>query len=218
MNAGISERLHLLPGRAKDQGIAALQPDTLQHRSSQRHHQEVDLFLSDLFRPATLAHVMHLGRRRNKPQDLGRNQIVVKHGLGGPQQAKSLQRKQLGVARPCTYQINFPLHASSPLVSSAGASAMAASNPFLLARECSRSCFRRAAEAARVWTDSLAPTRTRAPVSISPPIFGSPTFPAPTTSHGRPVSFMNIGNKLFTLSLLRSALKGRGFKPRRNRP
>src|SRR5258708_17606567 len=141
MNAGISERLHLLPGRAKDQGIAALETDNLQPRSSQRHHQEVDLFLSDLFRPATLAHVMHLGRRRNKPQDLGRNQIVVKHGLGGPQQAKSLQRKQLGVARPCTYQINFPLHASSPLVSSAGASAMAASNAFLLASECSRSCF-----------------------------------------------------------------------------
>src|SRR5258708_20970348 len=141
MNAGISERLHLLPGPAKDQGIAALQTDNLQPRSSQRHHQEVDLFLSDLVRPATLAHVMHLGRRRNKPQDLGRNQVVVKHCLGGSQQAKSLQRKQLGVARPRTYQINFPLHASSPLVSSAGASAMAASNPFLLARAFSRSCF-----------------------------------------------------------------------------
>src|SRR3977135_3593196 len=40
----------------------------------------------------------------------------------------------------------------------------------------------------------------RAPVSISPPIFGSPTLPAPTTRHCFPASFMNIGNKLVTIS------------------
>src|SRR4030088_2557924 len=40
----------------------------------------------------------------------------------------------------------------------------------------------------------------RAPVSMSPPIFGSPTLPAPTTRHCFPASFMNIGNKLVTVS------------------
>src|ERR1019366_8694095 len=40
----------------------------------------------------------------------------------------------------------------------------------------------------------------RAPVSMSPPIFGSPTFPAPTTKHCFPVSFINIGNRLVTVS------------------
>src|ERR1035441_5176704 len=40
----------------------------------------------------------------------------------------------------------------------------------------------------------------RAPVSMSPPIFGSPTFPAPTTRHCFPVSFINIGNRLVTVS------------------
>src|SRR5580704_17356986 len=39
-------------------------------------------------------------------------------------------------------------------------------------------------------------TRTSAPVSTSPPIFGSPTFPAPTTRQRLPSSFKNIGNKL----------------------
>src|SRR5712664_3523840 len=40
----------------------------------------------------------------------------------------------------------------------------------------------------------------RAPVSISPPILGSPTLPAPTTRHCFPASFINIGNKLVTVS------------------
>src|SRR5262252_2666688 len=45
---------------------------------------------------------------------------------------------------------------------------------------------------------SRATTRMRAPVSSRPLIFGSPTFPAPTTRHCRASSFMNIGNKLVT--------------------
>src|SRR5258708_6173339 len=40
----------------------------------------------------------------------------------------------------------------------------------------------------------------RAPVSMSPAILGSPTLPAPTTRHCFPASFMNIGNKLVTVS------------------
>src|SRR4029077_1071235 len=40
----------------------------------------------------------------------------------------------------------------------------------------------------------------RAPVSMSPPIFGSTTLPAPTTRHCFPASFINIGNKLVTVS------------------
>src|ERR1700675_4071818 len=47
---------------------------------------------------------------------------------------------------------------------------------------------------------SNATTWTRAPVSMSPPIFGSPTSPAPTTRHCFPASFINIGNKLVTVS------------------
>src|SRR5579863_1774473 len=43
-----------------------------------------------------------------------------------------------------------------------------------------------------------ATTRMCAPVSSSPAIFGSPTFPAPTTRTCRPSSFKNIGNKLVT--------------------
>src|SRR5580700_11740322 len=39
-----------------------------------------------------------------------------------------------------------------------------------------------------------------APVSISPPIFGSPTFPAPTTRHCLPASFTNMGNRLVRIS------------------
>src|ERR1700686_2048751 len=45
---------------------------------------------------------------------------------------------------------------------------------------------------------SSATTRIRAPVPSRPPIFGSPTFPAPTTRHCLPSSFKNIGNKLVT--------------------
>src|SRR6266849_7919977 len=40
----------------------------------------------------------------------------------------------------------------------------------------------------------------RAPVSMSPPILGSPTLRAPTTRHRFPASFINIGNKLVTVS------------------
>src|SRR5208337_3504145 len=38
-----------------------------------------------------------------------------------------------------------------------------------------------------------------APVSMSPPIFGSPTLPAPTTRQCFPASFINIGNRLVTV-------------------
>src|SRR6266849_6813073 len=53
----------------------------------------------------------------------------------------------------------------------------------------------------------MATTRMRAPVSSSPPIFGSPTLPAPTTRHSLPANFMNIGNKLFTDFLTRLPLR-----------
>src|SRR5208337_3239935 len=43
---------------------------------------------------------------------------------------------------------------------------------------------------------SGATTLTAAPAATKPPILGSPTRPAPTTRHGRPVSFKNTGNKL----------------------
>src|ERR1700683_2107335 len=39
----------------------------------------------------------------------------------------------------------------------------------------------------------------RPPVPISPPIFGSPMFPAPTTRQCLPSSFKNIGNKLLII-------------------
>src|SRR5216683_598899 len=53
----------------------------------------------------------------------------------------------------------------------------------------------------RTWPlAAIATTWTRAPVSMSPPILGSPTLPAPTTRHCFPASFMNIGNKLVTVS------------------
>src|SRR5712672_1462100 len=35
---------------------------------------------------------------------------------------------------------------------------------------------------------------------MRPPILGSPTFPAPTTRQRLPSSFINIGNKLLTIS------------------
>ena len=50
---------------------------------------------------------------------------------------------------------------------------------------------------------SIATTRMRAPVSISAPIFGSPTLPAPTTRDRRPASFTNMGNRLVTVSSCR---------------
>src|SRR5260370_2354456 len=53
----------------------------------------------------------------------------------------------------------------------------------------------------RTWSlAEIATTCMPAPVSMSPPILGSPTFPAPTTRHCFPASFINIGNKLVTVS------------------
>src|SRR5438309_3979693 len=53
----------------------------------------------------------------------------------------------------------------------------------------------------RTWPlAATATTWIRAPVSMSPPILGSPTLPAPTTRHCFPASFINIGNKLVTVS------------------
>src|SRR5229473_4245371 len=53
----------------------------------------------------------------------------------------------------------------------------------------------------RTWPlAAIATTCMRAPVSMSPPILGSPTLPAPTTRHCFPASFINIGNKLVTVS------------------
>src|SRR5713101_3645818 len=53
----------------------------------------------------------------------------------------------------------------------------------------------------RTWPlAAIATTWMRAPVSMSPPILGSPTLPAPTTRHCFPASFINIGNKLVTVS------------------
>src|ERR1700674_2343147 len=53
----------------------------------------------------------------------------------------------------------------------------------------------------RTWSlAAIATTWMRAPVSIRPPILGSPTLPAPTTRHCFPASFINIGNKLVTVS------------------
>src|ERR1700674_4019694 len=53
----------------------------------------------------------------------------------------------------------------------------------------------------RTWSlAAIATTWMRAPVSMRLPILGSPTLPAPTTRHCFPASFMNIGNKLVTVS------------------
>src|SRR5258708_4743034 len=53
----------------------------------------------------------------------------------------------------------------------------------------------------RTWSlAEIATTWMRAPVSMSPAILGSPTLPAPTTRHCFPASFINIGNKLVTVS------------------
>src|ERR1700674_4156141 len=53
----------------------------------------------------------------------------------------------------------------------------------------------------RTWSlAAIATTWMRAPVSIRPPILGSPTLPAPTTRHCFPASFINIGNMLVTVS------------------
>src|SRR5216683_6048507 len=53
----------------------------------------------------------------------------------------------------------------------------------------------------RTWSVAeMATTWMRASVSISPPILGSPTLPAPMTRHRFPASFINIGNKLVTVS------------------
>ena len=50
-----------------------------------------------------------------------------------------------------------------------------------------------------------ATTRTRAPACTRLLIFDSAMVPAPTTKHGRPVSFMNIGNSFVEfISSLRS--------------
>src|SRR5260370_26762934 len=57
---------------------------------------------------------------------------------------------------------------------------------------------------------SSATTWTRAPVSIRPPILGSPTLPAPTTRHRLPSSFTNIGNKLLIILLNCSTLHAAG--------
>src|SRR6267154_1894991 len=62
------------------------------------------------------------------------------------------------------------------------------------------------AHACTVSVASRATTWRRAPVSMSPPILGSPTFPAPTTRHRLPSSFINIGNKLLTISPVRLSL------------
>src|ERR1700680_121794 len=62
----------------------------------------------------------------------------------------------------------------------------------------SSSSFPARAHSRTVGLASRATTRIRAPVSSRPPIFGSPTFPAPTTKHCLPSNFKNIGNKLVT--------------------
>src|SRR5258708_408470 len=64
----------------------------------------------------------------------------------------------------------------------------------------SRSIFPASAHS-RTWSlAEIATTWMRPPVSMSPAILGSPTLPAPTTRHCFPASFINIGNKLVTVS------------------
>src|SRR5260370_471551 len=64
----------------------------------------------------------------------------------------------------------------------------------------SRSIFPASAHSRTRSLAAIATTWMRAPVSISPPILGSPILPAPTTRHRFPDSFINIGNRLVTVS------------------
>src|SRR5208282_5264054 len=61
---------------------------------------------------------------------------------------------------------------------------------------------------AQSWTAAVASRATtwmRAPVSIRPPILGSPTLPAPTTRQRLPSSFRNMGNRLLMVSAFHPA-------------
>src|SRR5712692_7360147 len=67
----------------------------------------------------------------------------------------------------------------------------------------------------RTWSVAeMATTWMRASASISPPILGSPTLPAPTTRHCFPASFINIGNKLVTVSSSCLRYSSCGIHPR----
>ncbi len=109
-----AQDLDLFTGTPKDQRVATLQSNNAQSRSRQCDHQEMDLFLADFLFSAALAHVVNPGGRWNEFEDFGRDQVVVQNGFGSSQHAKSLQRQQLGITRPCAYQINFACHAASP--------------------------------------------------------------------------------------------------------
>src|SRR5579863_9787306 len=140
-NPGRAQRFNFLPRASENQRVARLQTNDLPASFRKSDHQEIDLFLTNTFAAGTLPHTMKLGRRRNETQNLGRDQIVVKHNLGALQQAQSLHCKQLRITRPRTHQVDFPFHAPSPFPTSSGSSDKAASTASLLASECSRSSF-----------------------------------------------------------------------------
>src|ERR1017187_9004148 len=161
-NVALAPGFYLTPRSTEDQRIATLQPDNAQSGGRQRDHQTVDLTLQNLLFSAALANVVNLGGWRNQFQDLGRDQVVVQNRFGSSQQSKRLQCQQLRVTRPCAYQINSSIDASSLFVLifscstraqlfalSSGILARAASNASRLARECSNSHF-------AAWSRSLA--------------------------------------------------------------
>ena len=141
-DVGPAQRVHLFAGAAEDQRVSTLQANDLRSCSGARHHQKVDLLLPDSFAAAPLAHVLNLGGRRNQSQDFGRDQVVVQHDVGRPEQPQRFHRQQFGIARTRAHQVHLTVHTVTSLsISFLPCSSSAAFRASRLASECNRSLF-----------------------------------------------------------------------------
>lgn len=140
-HTGPAQSFNFFAGAAEDHRIARFQSNNLQARIRKGNHQEVDFFLLNLLFSAALPYVVNSRGRRNQLQNLGGNQIVVKHGFGRLQKMESAHRKQFGITRSRPHEKDFAFQARSPFEASSGCCSNAASTASRLARECSSSNF-----------------------------------------------------------------------------
>ncbi len=73
----------------------------------------------------TLTHAFDARRRRDQLENFRREQIVVEHHIGLPENSERLEREQLRIARPRAHQIDGPAFAPAfaPVALRRGASA-----------------------------------------------------------------------------------------------
>ena len=93
-NVGPPQGFDLFACTSEDQRVSAFQANHAQARVGKSDHEEVDLFLQNFLLPQRLPTLCTCAVGGIELQNLGRDQIVVKHGIGGLQQAQRFQREQ----------------------------------------------------------------------------------------------------------------------------